>query len=263
MRKGVSQLVMPGKDLRQAMEAAASAGYQGFEVRLFADGPMSPRAPESEFRAARETARDLGLEICSVVGGLPDGASLAAADDGARKLAVETTEVVLERAAIMGADTMLVVPGSVSPENRYDHVYERTLESLAALRPAAERIGVSLAVENVWNKFLLSPLEARALVDAVGGPNVGFYFDVGNFVPWAYPEQWVEILGPRIKKVHFKDFRRRDYRFVPLTEGDVDWPRVMAALRSAGYDDYVISEVDGPDEMLKITSATMDRILEM
>jgi len=129
--------------------------------------------------------------------------------------------------------------------------------------PAAKKAKVAVGVENVWNKFLLSPLEAKRFIEEVGSEYIGVYFDVGNFVPWAFPEQWIEMLGAGIKKVHFKDFKRRGHEFVPLLEGDVDWPAVMAVLRGIGYDTDVIQEVAGDEEGMKSTAAAMRKILAM
>ena len=113
------------------------------------------------------------------------------------------------------------------------------------MAPQAERHGVTLAIENVWNKFLLSPQEMRQPLDE-GHPRIGAYFDVGNCILYGYPEQWVGILGERIKKVHVKDFKRSvatGAGFCQLLEGDADYPAVMRELRGAGYDDYLTSEV--------------------
>jgi len=155
-----------------------------------------------------------------------------------------------------------VIPGRVTPEVTYDAVYDRTVEACRTLAPTARDTGVAIGIENVWNKFLLSPLEARRLFEEIGSDHVGLFFDVGNFVAWSYPEQWISLLGSRIKKVHFKDFDRKAHRFVPLMQGDVDWPVVIRALRAVGYDDWVISEVDGPAELGEVSQA-MSEILAL
>jgi L-ribulose-5-phosphate 3-epimerase len=188
--------------------------------------------------------------------------SLAENDAAARERAISLHKRMLERAALLGVDTLLVIPGRVTAEVRYDAVYDRTVEACRQLAPTARDTGVSIGIENVWNKFLLSPLEARRLFDEIGSDHVGLFFDVGNFVAWSFPEQWIAMLGPRIKKVHFKDFDRKAHRFVPLMKGDVDWPVVMRELRAIGYDDWVISEVDGPNELGEVSQA-MSQILAL
>ena len=133
---------------------------------------------------------------------------------------------------------------------------------------AAEN-NIVIGIENVWNKFLLSPLEYRDFIDQVGSPNVGSYFDVGNVLLTGYPEQWIRILGSRIKKVHFKDYRINPggiNAFVDLLAGDVDYPAVMRALRDIDYNDYCTAEMipnykHHTTQTIFNASASMDRIL--
>ncbi len=157
--------------------------------------------------------------------------------------------------------------GRVSETVPYDVAYERLLRALQELRPDAERRGVNIALENVWNKLLLGPLEFRQLLDAVGSSHVGCYFDTGNVMLTGFPEQWIRILGRRIKKIHFKDFkidhRERRYEWTQLLQGAVDWPAVMREIRAIGYDDYVITEVCGPRPVYEETCRVMDTILAL
>jgi hexulose-6-phosphate isomerase len=152
----------------------------------------------------------------------------------------------------------------------YDEVLRYSGEGLRAVLPAAERHGVVLGIENVWNKFLLSPQEMRQMIDEVGHPLIGTYFDVGNCVLYGYPEQWVAILGSRIKKVHVKDFKRAvatGAGFCQLLDGDADYRAVVGELRAAGYDDYLTSEVsvrNMPDgQGIKDTAQRIDAIMAM
>jgi hexulose-6-phosphate isomerase len=169
-----------------------------------------------------------------------------------------------------------VVPGAVgvdfvpgSEVIRYDVVYDRALEAIRSLKPVAEQVKVVVGVENVWNKFLLSPLEMRDFVDKIASEYVGVYFDVGNVIATGYPEHWIRILGKRIKRVHFKDFRRNVGTldgFTDLLEGDVNWQEVMAAFREIGYEGYVTAEMippysHHPEALIYTTSKAMDFIL--
>ena len=149
----------------------------------------------------------------------------------------------------------------------YDRAYDYALEAISQLAADAKDAGVAIGVENVWNKFLLSPLEMRDFIDKTGSPYVGAYFDVGNVVFSGYPEHWIRILGKRIRKIHFKDFRRMTAGltgFVDLLAGDVDFPKVMEALEEAGYDGYCNAEMGAyahyPLQMIYNTSHAMDRI---
>ena len=148
-------------------------------------------------------------------------------------------------------------------------VYDRALEAVKKLAPIAQENGVEIGLENVWNNFLLSPLEMRNFIDAVGSDWVGAYFDVGNVVYSGYPEHWIRILGKRIKKVHFKDYRRNPgtlNAFVDLLSGDVNWPEVMKAFRDVGYEGWAAGEMIpqyayASDQIIYNTSASMERIL--
>ena len=122
---------------------------------------------------------------------------------------------------------------------------ENALLCVQELVPTAEKLQVGIAIENVWNKFLLSPLEMRDFIDQCESEYVGAYFDIGNIILYGYPEQWIRILGKRIRMVHAKDFRASAGNFdgfVMLLEGNVNWPEVMAALREVGYDKAIIGE---------------------
>ena len=128
----------------------------------------------------------------------------------------------------------------------YDVCHDRASEALRQILPAAEQAGVALCIENVWNKFLLSPLEMRDFMDSFNSEMVGAYFDVGNVLLTGYPEHWIRILGRRIKRVHIKDFKRSVGTvegFVDLLEGDVDFQAVQQALSDIGYDGYVTAEM--------------------
>ena len=142
-------------------------------------------------------------------------------------------------------------------------VWDNLLGTLKDLASVAASNRAAIALENVWNKFLLSPKEMRELIDAVGSEWVGVYLDTANMMAYGYPEHWVRELGSRIKRVHFKDFKRGEHQFVNLLDGDTDWPAVMQELREIGYDEYVVHEVGG-DRATQIDIAKrMRRIIAM
>ena len=145
--------------------------------------------------------------------------------------------------------------------------YDRALEAVKKLAPIAEEAGIQIGLENVWNSFLLSPLEFRDFIDKVGSPNVGIYLDTGNMRISGYPEQWIKIMGKRIFKVHFKDFRVSCSDMVDLLAGDVDWPKVMAAFKAVGYEGWASAEMipaytHASTQIVYNTSASMDRIMK-
>ena len=154
----------------------------------------------------------------------------------------------------MGVDAILVVPGCVNArfidgcaEMPYDVVYDRALEAMQELKKDAEEAGVVIALENVWNKFLLSPLEMRDFIDKIGSDYVKVYYDVGNTQFIGFPEHWIKILGNRIARIHMKDFKESIGNldgFCELLEGNVNFPAVMNALREVGYDGYLTAEIN-------------------
>lgn len=183
----------------------------------------------------------------------------------------------LETAKILGCDTILVVPGAVRVEFApalgivdYETAYHRSLDAFSHLKDDAEALCVSIALENVWNRFLVSPMEMRDFIDAIGSPYVGSYFDVGNALFNGEPEHWIRVLGNRIKKVHFKDYRLNVGTldgFVDLLAGDVNYPEVVKALEEIGYTDWVSAEMipsyrHYPDALIQNTSCAMDHILK-
>jgi len=168
---------------------------------------------------------------------------------------------------------VLLVPAVVKKEVSYQDAYTRSQAEIRKAVPLAEELGVKIAVENVWNQFLLSPLEAARYVDEFNSPAVGWHFDVGNIINYGWPEQWVRILGKRIQKLHIKEFSRtrRDKEGlwkgfeVPLLEGDDDWPAVMKALDEVGYQGWAMTEQGGGDtpEGLKDLATRLGKILAL
>ena len=228
-----------------------------------------------------------GIELYSLISLLCWDYPLTSNDSAVRDKAKSVVKKQIELAHYLGCDTVLVVPGYVGVDfvpgsEVVDYVvaYERAMAVVEELKAYAEEMQVSVGIENVWNKFLLSPLEMRDFIDKAASSYVGSYFDVGNVLYCGYPEQWikilgeriikVKILGSRIKKVHFKDFKRSIGTidgFVDLLEGDVNYPAVMKALQEVGYDGWVTAEVGYPAEEVEAglakTIAAMKRIVEM
>ena len=190
-----------------------------------------------------------------------------------RAAAVTAYRKALEQVKALGGTTVLLYPGRVDAKNPYDVVYERMVKSVRQVIPTAEKTGVKVAFENVWNNFLLSPLEAARFVDSFKTDAVSWYFDVGNVVTNGWPEQWIRILGKRISKLDIKEYSRKKrdaegmyagFR-VPLGEGDCSWPAVMKALDDIGYTKgWGSAEVRGGNrERLTDISRRMDKIFAL
>lgn len=276
MKKGINIWSFPQGTVRESLELAKKAGFEGVELALNGEGELSMNSSEREIQDIRKTAEDLGLKLYSLSCGLCWDYRLSDDDEKMREKAKDMIKKQLETAKILGADTILVIPGVVNvefsmPEKKvaYDVVYERALEGLNELKKHAEDLKVNIGLENVWNKFLLSPMEMRDFIDKIGSDYVGSYLDIGNTLYCSYPEDWVRILGNRIKKIHFKDYRLQAgglHGFVDLLAGDVNYPEVVKALNEIGYDDWVSAEMipnykHHTDAIIYNTSYAMDRIL--
>lgn len=273
MKKGISVWAFnPTRPLPEVFRMAKEAGFDGVEVAIAAEGPITPQSTEADCQQILAQAADVGVEIPSLASGMGWSLPLTAEDASIRQQGMDAVAASLRVARYLNTDAILLVPGGVGaefipgfPVTRYDIAYANALAAVQSLAPIATETGVTIGIENVWNKFLLSPLEMRDFIDAAGGtPQIGSYFDVGNVIATGYPEQWIEILGQRITRVHFKDFKRSVGNlsgFCDLGDGDVNWPAVLQSLGQIGYDGYVTAEFfDCESDLTKISSA-MDQIL--
>jgi len=283
VKKGINYWSFPGglegkMDFAAAVKEAKKLGYQGMEVCLFPEGPLSLDMGASDVAKLRKLLDDAGLQAASVTTGVLWDYPLTSTDPAQRDKGKQAVVRCLEVANQLGATGILVVPGAVeiffNPAAEivpYDVAMQRVEEVMKELAPVAEKNKVAIGIENVWNKMFLSPLEARDVLDRVGSEYLGWFFDVGNILALGFPEQWIRILGKRIKKVHVKDFRRAVGTadgFVDLLEGDVNWPEVVKALKEVGYDDFLIAEMipgytHAPETRLANTSLALDKILAM
>ncbi|OQB34171.1 MAG: L-ribulose-5-phosphate 3-epimerase UlaE [Candidatus Hydrogenedentes bacterium ADurb.Bin170] len=271
MLTGVNQWAFPADmPALDAMELAARLGFQSFELCVGEDGPLPLSTTQSEAAVLRKKAEELGLVLPSLGTGIGWKYPLTTPDETLAKKGIEQTAQALQLAQWLGAQSVLVVPGSVTSDLSYDDAYENALDNLLALVPQAETTGVTLGIENVWNKFLLSPLEMRDFIDECDSEHVGAYVDTGNIILYGYPEQHLRILGHRVCAVHAKDFRASAGNFdgfVMLMEGDVNWPEVMAALKEIGFDGALTAEY-GPyqhstEVMLRHVRTSLEAIISL
>ena len=258
MLKAINSWSIPGEwtsfaRLPETFRLVRKLGFEGFELSFDPDGPIGFASTVEEMTHLRQAAKDAGITLTSMATGAFWGTNFGQEDAAKRALARKVAVKMLELGQALGVSTLLVIPAAVDivfipdePVVAYDTVMQRTVEAMRALAPDCERTGVRIGLENVWNKAFLSPLETRAMLDEIGSPWIGTYFDVGNVILTGYPEQWIQILGEKIFSVHFKDFRRAVGSldgFVDLLEGDVNWPAVIAALQSVGYNGAVVAEM--------------------
>lgn len=293
IKKGINIWSFPSDmSIVECMELAKKAGFDGIELALALEGNLSLQSTDEEIINYKKEADRIGIVINSLATGLFWQFSLTSNRADIREKAKNLVKRLVDTGALLGVDCVLVCPGTVgvdfNPDDvvpdankiefytgseviDYDIAYERAQTALKELAPYAQEKGVILGVENIWSKFLLSPLEMRNFIDEIGSPYVQAFLDVGNMLLFGYPQHWIKILGSRIKKVHFKDFRRGTAQltgFVDLLTGDVEWDKVIEAFIKAGYEGWANAEMCPPyklysDQNIYNASAAMDRILSM
>jgi len=256
IRKALQFGMLP-KSLSDAdkFKLAKECGFDGVEG-----------SPMNDLDAARKLgtlARQAGVPIHSIVyGGW--GAPFSDPDPKVIEKGMAGMETALRSAKALGAEAVLLVPAIVTETVSYGDAYKRSQEHIRKLLPLAEQLEIVIAVENVWNKFLLSPLEFARYVDEFDSPWLRAYFDIGNVIIFGYSQDWIRTLGKRIVKIHLKDFKRKGYQWTNLLEGDVNWKQVRLALDEVGYDGFVTTELHGGDKAyLTDLSERINRILAM
>lgn len=233
------------------------------------DGIEMPPMPEAECEGLRRSAENVGVRLHSVIyGGW--NPPLTHPDAAKRAQSVQLATQALRSARLLGADCILLVPGVVNAETPYASAYEWAREGVKQLIPVAQKEKIPILIEEVWNNFLLSPLEFNQFVDSFKSRWVQAYFDVGNVTPFGWPEDWIRTLGSRIKKVHLKDFKGGpglfgavgSGTFVNLRDGSIKWPEVRKAFAEIHYDGWMTCELRGGDAAyLKDVAKRVDLIL--
>jgi len=285
MQKCISYWTLGGFDggipVVDAAREAHALGFDAIEL-CYGEGELAPGAAPEELRRIREGIAAIGIATPSLCSGNYWSQSLSSEDDTERDAAIAFSTAYIECAAALGADTVLVLPGTVDvpwnparPVVPAKRAWDLSQQSLRALLPVAEAHGVVLALENVWSKFLTGPFEFAAFVDAFDSPWIRCYFDAGNVAINGYPEHWIEILGERIARVHIKGFNRRDGGGTlsdfteSMFDSTIDWKAVMEALRAVGYDktitaELIVSAKGLPDaDLARRATLELDQILAM
>ena len=254
------EMVEGDMSLMDKFKMLKELGFDGVEF-------SSPHQYDNkEILAARDKT---GLHIPGVVNSEHWKSPLSDADPKVREKCFSTIIQSLNDCKLYGGTTVLVVAGIVNEKTSYADAYKRTQEQIRKLIPHAEKTGIKIAVENVWNNFLISPLEAARYIDEINHPLVGWYFDIGNILRYGWPEQWIETLNKRIMKLDVKEYSRKKQSDeglwkgfdVELMEGDNNWPVIVQALEKIGYNGWASAEVPGGDrQRLSVIIDRMNKI---
>lgn len=240
-------MVKEGNTVLEKFQLIKNLGYDGIEM----DSPN-----DLDNREILEARDKTGLEIPGVVNSMHWKYPLSHPDPKVRELCVQSMEEALRDCKAYGGTTVLLVPGVVNEEISYVDAWNRSRIEINKMIPVAEETGIKIAFENVWNNFILSPVEAARYVDEFDHPLIGWYFDIGNIVRYGWPEHWIEALDHRIMKLDVKEYSRQLQRDegvwkgfnVELMEGDCNWPVVIKALDKIGYEGWASAEVRGGDK---------------
>lgn len=258
MKKGICIGSLPGNSTEARFKLAKEAGFNGVEIGTLDN--------DTDRLQTKGIATQHQLEVFSVMNSKHWACPLSDADEAVRAESRDGMLDSIATATAVGADAVLLVPAVVNEATHYEAAYERSQTEIRKLVPVAAEKGITIALENVWNKFLLSPMEFSQYLDEFESETITAYFDVGNIVLYGYPQHWIRSLGSRISKVHVKGFNANESRFTYLIEDcTIDWNAVMAAFEDIGYDDYMTAELpvdgDNPEGRVHGISDDMDRII--
>ena len=260
MKKALYVSMLPEKlGYRERFQLALDVGFEGIEIGTITDPKMAEEI--------RDAAAKTGLKIHSVMNADHWKYPLSSADPAVVSKSVAGMEASLRNAKLWGCDSVLLVPAVVNPQTSYKDAWTRSQKVVKErILPLAQELKVVIGMEEVWNKFLLSPLEMAQYVDEFASPWVKAYLDVGNMVFYGFPQDWIRTLGPRIVRVHLKDFKldraNGKFSWKNLGEGDIDWPEVRKAFAEVGYESWMSTEIEGGDAAyLKDVVARFDRFL--
>ncbi|HUF61886.1 MAG TPA: sugar phosphate isomerase/epimerase family protein [Verrucomicrobiales bacterium] len=282
MKKSINQWAFPYPErmnLRECLQLAKNAGFDGIELNYDLENDLSPKAGAQELAAIRRMAEDIGIQISGLCSFLFWPYPLTSNDEAKRARGLELAGQIASAASQLGVENVLLVPGAVHIPWRDDHspvpndvCDARAKEAVGKLLLDAEKLGVSLNIENIFfNGYLMTPFEMNAFVDHFDSAHCRVHFDTGNIMEYQFPEHWARLLGKRTKNVHLKEYSKKgtDHSlecFRPLLDGTTNWPAVVEALDQAGYEGFLTFEYfhpwqHYPEALIHQTSDALDRML--
>lgn len=257
IKKGLVLDMLPARlSYAERMKLARDVGFEVVQAPTTAD--------EHEAEDIKKAADGVNIRIDSVMNMDHWKCPLSSGDPAVVKKSLAGMRTSLHNAKLWGSDAVLLVPAVVNAQTSYLDAWSRSQTQIRKLLPLAEELKIVIAIEEVWNKFLLSPLEMAKYIGEFQSPWIQAWFDVGNVMFYGYPQDWIRTLGKSIVKVHLKDFKRKEngYEWVNLGDGDVDWEAVREAFRGIGYAGSAICELQGGDETyLRDVSRRVDRLV--
>jgi len=255
MKKACCLGLLPREmDIEARLALARKVGFEGVE-------PGTIRK-KSDVRALKRAAANTGIAIVDIMNSDHWGFPLSSPKKSVVAKSIRGMVTSMQNARDLGTDCVLLVPAVVNEEVTYEEAWKRSRDAIRKMIPTAKKLGVVIGIENVWNRFILSPIEFKAYVDSFKSPWVKAYFDVGNILLYGFPQHWIRTLGRRIVRIHLKDFDLKTRQFVPLRQGSLNWPAVRKALADIKYDGWLTAEVAGGDEaILRTISEAMDKII--
>ena len=266
LQKAYFGLPSVGGSLVDKMKVLKEAGFDGLQLNMPEGGLPVEKV--------QEALKESGLKMEGTCDSQHWRLHLSDPDASIRKAGLEALMESMRQCKMLGGTSVLLVPGVVNEKVSYDDCYKRSQEEIRKAVPLAKELGVKISIENVWNNFHLSPLEAARYVDEIESPMVGWHFDIGNVLKIGFPEQWIRILGKRILKIHVKEYSTKLMNTkglgagfgVELLQGSNNWPAIMKALDEVGYtspDNWATIEMGGGNaDRMKALSTQLDKILE-
>ena len=276
MQKSIGDNMIPhGLGLERGLDLIKRSGFDGVELWLGGSPWLQVATSDADVADLLRRVKNAGLVVSNVSNTLDWDHPISSRDPAIRQQAFRHIERQIEVARLVGTDAILVVAGLVTDEVPYNEVYARTVESLKTLGEKAGKAGVRIGCENCCSeqRFLLSPREFATFLDDVGSPHVGIHLDVGNIHDTGFAEQWIEMHGPRITRIHLKDVMKHRGRcgnesvYTNLFLGDNNWPAIRAAMQKVRYDGWLIAEMEAryrhaADQQFYDTAVAMDRLIE-
>lgn len=275
MKKSIGDNIFPkGMTFEEGLRLLNKAGYDGVELWL-GDRPwFQMNTTDAQLRGMRDRITQAGLQVSDIANSLDWDENLSSREPAKRVKALSHIHRQIEAAQIFGCNAILIVAGLVTSDTPYNEVYKRTVDSLQHLAEQAAKAQVKVGVENCCaeQKFLLSPREFKLFLDEIGSPWIGIHLDVGNIHDTGFAEQWVEMLGPQITRMHLKDVLKHRGRcgeqsvYTNIFLGDNDWRAIRDAVTKVGYDGWLIAEMEAryryaPDQQVYDTAAAMNRFI--